>query len=216
MVKSLFAPIADILMMLALQADRNVETKAIETFGLNIVKKKVRRDSPKPVQTTLFIIGMYERSSDNMLPQKGTRRVGENPEYKQLSLWDIYGEIPKESHFLQGWECQTIYAGKDSDILNGGAGDDWLFGDRKDDTLIGGMGGDRFALSANSGIDTVLNFSVGTDKFVLAEGLSFEALRINSTANGTLLQFAATGEVLAQVFLANNAITSLDFVAVGR
>jgi hypothetical protein len=46
----------------------------------------------------------------------------------------------------------------------------------------------------------VLNFSVGTDLFVLAEGLSFEALRINSTANGTLLQFAATGEVLAEVF----------------
>ena len=71
-------------------------------------------------------------------------------------------------------------------------------------------------LSANSGIDTVLNFSVGTDLCVLAEGLSLEALRINSTANGTLLQFAATGEVLAQVFGANNAITSLDFVAVAR
>jgi hypothetical protein len=65
-------------------------------------------------------------------------------------------------------------------------------------------------------IDTVLNFSVGTDLFVLAEGLSFEALRINSTANGTLLQFAATGEVVAQVFGANNTITSLDFVAVAR
>ena len=62
----------------------------------------------------------------------------------------------------------------------------------------------------------MLNFSVGTDLFVLAEGLSFEALRINSTANGTLLQFAASGEVLAQVFGANNAITSLDFVAVAR
>ncbi len=59
-------------------------------------------------------------------------------------------------------------------------------------------------------------FSVGTDLFVLAEGLSFEALQINSTANGTLLQFAATREVLAQVFGANNAITSLDFVAVAR
>ncbi len=52
--------------------------------------------------------------------------------------------------------------------------------------------------------------------FVLAEGLSFEALRINSAANATLLQFAATGKVLAQVFGANNAITSLDFVAVAR
>jgi hypothetical protein len=62
----------------------------------------------------------------------------------------------------------------------------------------------------------VLYFSVGTDLFVLAEGLSFEALRINSTANGTLLQFAATGEVLPQVVGADNAITSLDFVAVAR
>lgn len=58
MVKSLFAPSADILMMLALQAARNVQTKAIETYGLNVVKKKVRRDSPKPVQTTLFNVGM--------------------------------------------------------------------------------------------------------------------------------------------------------------
>ena len=71
-------------------------------------------------------------------------------------------------------------------------------------------------LSANSGIDTVLNFSVGTDLFVLAEGLSFEALRINSTANGTLLQFAATGAVLAQVFGANNTITALDFLSLAR
>jgi hypothetical protein len=62
----------------------------------------------------------------------------------------------------------------------------------------------------------VLNFSVGTDLFVLAEGLSFEALRINSTAKGTLLQFSATGEVVGQVFGANNAITSLDFLAVYR
>jgi len=62
----------------------------------------------------------------------------------------------------------------------------------------------------------VLNFSVITDLFVLAEGLSFEALQINSTANGTLLQFAATGEVFAQVFGANNAITFMDFVGVAR
>ena len=71
-------------------------------------------------------------------------------------------------------------------------------------------------LSANSGIDTVLNFSVGTDLCVLAEGLSLEALRINSTANGTLLQFAATGEVLAQVFGVNNTITALDFLSLAR
>ena len=110
----------------------------------------------------------------------------------------------------------TIYGGKDNDILNGGAGDDWLFGDGGDDTLIGGTGNDHFVLSANSGIDTVLNFSVGTDKFVLAGGLSFDSLQINPTANGALLQVAATGEVLAQVFGANNTLTALDFLSLAR
>jgi putative transposase len=43
----------------------------------------------KKADAVLFNVGMYERSSDNTLPQKGKRRVGENPEYKQLSLWDI-------------------------------------------------------------------------------------------------------------------------------
>ncbi len=56
---------------------------------------------------------------------------------------------------------------------------------------------------------------INTILFVLAEGLSFEVLRINSAANGTLLQFAATGEVLAQVS-GLIPITSLDFVAVAR
>ncbi|MEG5125202.1 calcium-binding protein, partial [Microcoleus sp. ARI1-B5] len=64
----------------------------------------------------------------------------------------------------------------------------------------------------NSGIDTILNFEVGTDKFALAGGLSFDSLQINSTANGTVLQRASTGLVLANVLGANNAITARDFV----
>jgi putative transposase len=72
-----------------LQATRNVKTKAIETYGLNIVvkmieSKKVRRDSSKPVQTTLFNVRMYERSSDNTLPQKGKRRVGSSPRVQAI------------------------------------------------------------------------------------------------------------------------------------
>ena len=110
----------------------------------------------------------------------------------------------------------TLYGGKDSDILNGGAGDDWLFGDGGEDTLIGSTGSDRFVLDSNSGIDTVLNFEAGIDKFALAGGLSFAQLQINSTANGYVVQVAATGEVLANVFGANNAITALDFVTVSR
>jgi len=56
--------------------------------------------------------------------------------------------------------------------------------------LIGGAGSDRFVLNSNNGVDTVLNFEVGIDKFVLAGGLTFDSLKINSTANGYVLQVA--------------------------
>ncbi|MEZ2280012.1 MAG: DUF4347 domain-containing protein [Microcoleus sp.] len=108
----------------------------------------------------------------------------------------------------------TLYGGKDNDILNGGAGDDWLRGDGGDDTLIGGVGGDRFMLSANSGIDTVLNFEVGVDKFALTGGLSFSQLQVAQTGNEFLLQLAGTNQVLAKVIGANSLITAADFLAV--
>ena len=108
----------------------------------------------------------------------------------------------------------TLYGGKDNDILNGGAGDDWLCGDTGDNTLIGGPGSDRFVLTNHSGIDTVLDFEVGIDKFVLAGGLSFQQLQISPTLNGTLLEVAGNNQVLARVFGANNLITASDFLSV--
>jgi len=57
------------------QATRNVKTKAIEAYGLTIVKKirakMVRVDCSKPVQLNLFEIELCERLPDNTLPQKG-------------------------------------------------------------------------------------------------------------------------------------------------
>ena len=108
----------------------------------------------------------------------------------------------------------TLYGGKDNDILNGGAGDDWLCGDTADNTLMGGPGSDRFVLASNIGIDSVLDFEVGIDKFALAGGLSFQQLQISPTANGILLQVAGTNQVLARVFGANNLITASDFLLV--
>jgi hypothetical protein len=57
-----------------LQVARNVRKKAIETYGLTIAKrlKKVRRDSSKPVQLSLFEVELHERLSDNTLPSKGS------------------------------------------------------------------------------------------------------------------------------------------------
>jgi uncharacterized repeat protein (TIGR01451 family) len=107
----------------------------------------------------------------------------------------------------------TLYGGKDSDILNGGAGDDWLFGGAGEDTLIGGLGSDRFVLGADGGIDTVINFEVGVDKFVLTGGLSFQQLQFSATPDGTLLRVAGTGQVLANLVGVNGAIGSLDFLS---
>ena len=62
-----------------LQTARNVKTKAIEAYGLTIVKKirakMVRVDCSKPVQLNLFEIELCERLPDNTLPQKGSRGV---------------------------------------------------------------------------------------------------------------------------------------------
>jgi len=107
----------------------------------------------------------------------------------------------------------TLYGGKDSDILNGGAGDDWLFGGAGEDTLIGGLGSDRFVLGADGGIDTVINFEVGVDKFVLTGGLSFQQLQFSATPDGTLLRVAGTGQVLANLVGVNGAIGSSDFLS---
>lgn len=74
-----------------LQAARNVKTKAIEAYGLTIVKKirakMVRVDCSKPVQLNLFEIELCERLPDNTLPQKGARSVwaGTQREFNCLS-----------------------------------------------------------------------------------------------------------------------------------
>ncbi|NJK66739.1 MAG: hypothetical protein HC789_09350 [Microcoleus sp. CSU_2_2] len=108
----------------------------------------------------------------------------------------------------------TLTGGKDNDLVFGGEGDDWLFGDLGEDTLNGGAGSDRFVLSSSSGIDTITNFEVGIDKFVLSSGLSLQQVQISQTPDSTLLQVAATGEVLARLIGANNQISQLDFLLV--
>jgi putative transposase len=66
-----------------LQAARNVKTKAIEAYGLTIVKKirakMVRVDCSKPVQLNLFEIELCEGLPDNTLPQKGSVACGREP-----------------------------------------------------------------------------------------------------------------------------------------
>jgi len=71
-----------------LQAARNVKSKAIEAYGLTIVKKirakMVRVDCSKPVQLNLFEIELCEGLPDNTLPQKGPVACGREPRWHSI------------------------------------------------------------------------------------------------------------------------------------
>jgi Ca2+-binding RTX toxin-like protein len=77
------------------------------------------------------------------------------------------------------------------DTLIGNAGDDILVGGEDNDILTGGEGADRFLFgsgdafkSSDFGVDTITDFSKGSDKIVLSKA-SFKAL--NSAVNQNLL-----------------------------
>ena len=104
----------------------------------------------------------------------------------------------------------TLRGGKGNDLLIGGDGDDFLSGEMGDDTLIGGLGSDRFLLSANSGIDTIIDFEDGKDLLRLDTGLTFSQLALTQNSGATLIRLAATGEILASL---NGVSSSLISVA---
>ncbi len=106
----------------------------------------------------------------------------------------------------------SLYGGKGNDTLLGGLGDDFLSGEGGNNFLIGGGGSDRFLLNSGSGSDTVLDFEVGIDKFVLNNGLTFQQLQISQTATGTLLKVGSTGQLLATVTGLSSSLSASDFV----
>lgn len=57
--------------------------------------------------------------------------------------------------------------GRGADRLDGGAGDDRLDGGRGDDTLKGGQGADSFLFRPGSGIDRIVDFTVGEDVLLI-------------------------------------------------
>ncbi|MEG4206847.1 Calx-beta domain-containing protein, partial [Microcoleus sp. Pol7_A1] len=115
----------------------------------------------------------------------------------------------------------ALLAGRGADILNGDDGNDILYGGKGDDllnsglgidTLIGGMGVDKFLLSTNSGTDTITDFELGKDLFVLGNGLSFSQLAIAQDSGATLIRLAQTGEILASlVGVSASSISAVNF-----
>ena len=88
---------------------------------------------------------------------------------------DILAGDRRDNDIDGGAGNDTLYGGPGGgdDVMAGGLGNDRLFGGQGDDTLIGGPGDDRlaggpgkdvFVFGPGDGVDTVTDFSSGTDK----------------------------------------------------
>src|SRR4028119_532868 len=111
-----------------------------------------------------------------------------------------------------------LIGGDGTDFLVGSAGDDLLNGDSGSDTLRGGLGtdiltgGNRediFVFAAGEGIDTITDFSLGSDKIGLTGGLTFGNLSFSGN------QILIGSDVLAVLTGVNtNTLTAWNFVEV--
>ncbi|MEG4279081.1 cadherin-like domain-containing protein [Microcoleus sp. MON1_C1] len=112
----------------------------------------------------------------------------------------------------------TLIGGNGSDFLFGSAGNDLLNGDNGDDTLrggpgtdilTGGNGQDIFVFASGEGIDTITDFSLGSDKIGLTGGLTFG----NLSFSGNEIRMGS--DVLAVLTGVNtNTLTASNFVSV--
>ncbi|MEG4083486.1 DUF4347 domain-containing protein [Microcoleus sp. POL10_C6] len=126
------------------------------------------------------------------------------------------GTLGKDSLFggkgndimLGGSGDDALFGSRGADVLNGGDGNDILLGGKGDDLLTGGLGSDvltggdgndKFLLSANSGIDTILDFEDGKDLLILANNLTFSQLSITQENSSTFIRLSATGEILVSL-----------------
>jgi VCBS repeat-containing protein len=114
----------------------------------------------------------------------------------------------------------NLQGGNGDDLLYGSAGNDFIYGDAGNDTLWGGtgtdsmwggVGRDKFGLQSGQGADTVRDFSLVDDVFVLGSGLSYGSLTLSQSGSNTLIKVGT--ETLATVFgVQSNLITASHFV----
>jgi Ca2+-binding RTX toxin-like protein len=112
---------------------------------------------------------------------------------------------------------EPIYNRGGNDYLTGG--DNILNGGTGEDTLYGGSGRDMFVLASESGIDTIFNFTVGSDYLGLLNGLTFEQITITQgigTNTSDTLISKQDGEVLATLIgVEANTLGLWDFANLG-
>ena len=125
---------------------------------------------------------------------------------------------------LYGNAGMDVIQGNDgNDSLYGGRDRDWLFGDRGDDLIDGsigrddifsGEGSDRIVVRMGEGGDRLFDYSDSVDKFILADGLTYEDLRFDNFGTGIQITVDDTSENLLLVIgISADVLDESDFIA---
>lgn len=109
-----------------------------------------------------------------------------------------------------------LYGGEGQDTLRGGLGADFLNGGRGSDTLEGGRGADRFWLQPGHGVDTIVDFELGSDRIVLGGRLTFDRLNLRQRGDNTVIRIARDNQRLAILEgIQASSLGQSDFLSVG-
>jgi Ca2+-binding RTX toxin-like protein len=116
------------------------------------------------------------------------------------------------SNDLSGLADDDILIGQDGyDRLYGGDGDDTLLGGGDADDLWGGSGEDVFKFALGDGVDTINDFTDGSDVIEFTGGIMFEDLTIVDDVGGARVTYGAAESVLVKDLAAAD-LTESDFV----
>ena len=117
----------------------------------------------------------------------------------------------------------AIFGGEGNDQLDGGSGNDLLSGGVGSDTMTTGLGDDTIIISASSGganfsdTDYITDFTNGSDRISLADGLTYDDLFITQgtgeNAGDTIIRNGSAGEfLLVLTGVDSETITAEDFI----
>ena len=92
-----------------------------------------------------------------------------------------------------------LFGNTGDDLLVSGAGFDDLWGGSGNDTLTGGAGADWFVFEPGSGVDTITDFTPGTDNIIVMANMNGAGEPVVSqNADGTVVDFGGGNAVLLQ------------------
>ncbi|MEM8752964.1 MAG: CAP domain-containing protein [Pseudomonadota bacterium] len=105
----------------------------------------------------------------------------------------------------------VVFGGADSDEVRGDHGNDTVGGGAGTDTIAGGSGNDVFFFTARDGVERVLDYQDGVDKFEIESGANrFADLSIKQKGADVWIEFAGTRAVL--VTESADKIDASDFI----